>query len=51
VLTVPCGMTGSGLPFGIQIVSRSGDEMTALQLGQAWQDRTAWHTLRPACIR
>ena len=51
VLTVPCGMTRSGLPFGMQIVSRSGDELTALQLGQAWQNRTNWHKFRPDTSR
>jgi hypothetical protein len=48
---VPCGMTRSGLPIGMQIVSRSGDELTALQLGQAWQDRTNGHKFRPDTSR
>lgn len=47
VLTVPCGFTSEGLPFGMQIVTRAGDELTGLSLGHAYQERTGWHTLRP----
>ena len=47
VLTVPCGFTTEGLPFGMQIVTRAGDELTGLSLGHTYQERTGWHTLRP----
>lgn len=47
VLTLPCGLTSTGLPFAMQIVSRSGDELSGLRLGHAYQKQTQWHTLRP----
>jgi aspartyl-tRNA(Asn)/glutamyl-tRNA(Gln) amidotransferase subunit A len=47
VLTVPCGFTRAGLPFGMQLVARAGDELSALQLGTAYQDATSWHLRRP----
>jgi aspartyl-tRNA(Asn)/glutamyl-tRNA(Gln) amidotransferase subunit A len=50
VLTVPCGFTEAGLPLGMQIVTRAGDELGGLQLGEAFERRTAWHLRRPASI-
>jgi aspartyl-tRNA(Asn)/glutamyl-tRNA(Gln) amidotransferase subunit A len=47
VLTVPCGFTHAGLPFGMQIVTRAGDELAGLSLGHVYQQRTTWHTRRP----
>jgi aspartyl-tRNA(Asn)/glutamyl-tRNA(Gln) amidotransferase subunit A len=47
VLTVPCGITNAGLPFGMQIVTRAADELTGLSLGHVYQERTQWHTRRP----
>jgi aspartyl-tRNA(Asn)/glutamyl-tRNA(Gln) amidotransferase subunit A len=47
VLTVPCGFTHTGLPFGMQIVTRAGDELTGLSLGDIYQKRTRWHTRMP----
>jgi aspartyl-tRNA(Asn)/glutamyl-tRNA(Gln) amidotransferase subunit A len=47
VLTVPCGITNTGLPFGMQIVTRAADELTGLSLGHVYQERTQWHTRRP----
>ena len=34
-LSVPCGITGAGLPMGLQIVGRPFDEATVLRLGRA----------------
>jgi aspartyl-tRNA(Asn)/glutamyl-tRNA(Gln) amidotransferase subunit A len=48
VLTVPCGFTVAGLPFGMQIVTRAGDEQTGIRLGRLFQELTSWHTRRPA---
>jgi aspartyl-tRNA(Asn)/glutamyl-tRNA(Gln) amidotransferase subunit A len=47
VLTVPCGITGAGLPFGMQIVTRAGDEESGIQLGRLFQEITSWHKRRP----
>ena len=51
VLTVPCGFTNVGLPFGMQIVTRAEDELTGLSLGHVYQERTQWHTRRPGDCR
>jgi aspartyl-tRNA(Asn)/glutamyl-tRNA(Gln) amidotransferase subunit A len=42
-LTVPMGCTADGLPFGLQIVGRAGEDATVLRVGDAYQRRTDWH--------
>src|SRR5271157_2614290 len=46
-LTVPCGSTQSGLPIGLQIVSKPWAEAKLLQAGQAFEQATEWHTRHP----
>jgi len=46
-LSIPCGLTGDGLPIGLQIVSRHWGEAKLLQAGHAFEQATKWHTLRP----
>jgi len=46
-MTVPCGFSSEGLPFGLQIGGRPGDEKTVIQVGYAYQQATSWHTIRP----
>ncbi len=46
-LTVPCGFTASGLPLALQIVGKPFDEVTVLQIGQAYEKHTAWHEKQP----
>lgn len=48
VLTVPCGFSGEGLPMGMQIVTRAGDELSGLQLGHFYQGLTGSHQAFPA---
>jgi aspartyl-tRNA(Asn)/glutamyl-tRNA(Gln) amidotransferase subunit A len=48
VLTVPCGFTSEGLPIGMQIVTRAGDELSGLQLGRFYQGLTGSHQAFPA---
>lgn len=36
--SVNCGFTSSGLPIGLQIVGRRGDDLGVLQLAKAWED-------------
>jgi aspartyl-tRNA(Asn)/glutamyl-tRNA(Gln) amidotransferase subunit A len=36
-LSVPCGLSRDGLPFGLQIVGRPFDEATVLRAGRAWE--------------
>jgi aspartyl-tRNA(Asn)/glutamyl-tRNA(Gln) amidotransferase subunit A len=47
-LVLPNGFDGGGLPTSLQIVCRPYDEATALRIGWAYQDATAWHLRRPA---
>lgn len=37
-LSINCGFSKSGLPIGLQIVGRRGDDLGVLQLGKAWED-------------
>ena len=37
-LSMPCGVTGAGLPIGLQIVGRAFDEATLLRLGASLED-------------
>ncbi len=37
-LSVPCGVTTSGLPVGIQIIGRSFDEATLYRFGHAYEE-------------
>ena len=36
-VSVPCGFTGDGLPVGLQIVGRAGDDWGVLQLAHAYE--------------
>jgi aspartyl-tRNA(Asn)/glutamyl-tRNA(Gln) amidotransferase subunit A len=47
VLTVPCGFSSRGLPIGMQIVTRAGDELSGLQLGHLYQELTGFHRAAP----
>jgi amidase len=39
-ISMPCGYTPEGLPVGLQIVGRHRDELSVLQLAQAFEDST-----------
>jgi aspartyl-tRNA(Asn)/glutamyl-tRNA(Gln) amidotransferase subunit A len=45
-VTVPCGLTGEGLPVGLQIAGR--DVPTVLGVAAAYQEFTGHHLLEPA---
>jgi aspartyl-tRNA(Asn)/glutamyl-tRNA(Gln) amidotransferase subunit A len=47
-LVVPCGFDRRGLPIGLQLVGRGGDDRTVLDVACAFQADTDWHTRRPA---
>jgi aspartyl-tRNA(Asn)/glutamyl-tRNA(Gln) amidotransferase subunit A len=42
-VSVPCGFTRTGLPIGLQITGRPGDEATVLRLAHAYEQATEWH--------
>lgn len=46
-LALPCGMTRSGLPIGLQLIGGWGRDAMVLGLGAAYQRVTAWHTAWP----
>jgi amidase len=46
-LTLPCGMSPSGLPYAVQLLGRRLSEPMLLRIGQAYQDATTWHECHP----
>lgn len=49
-LSVPVGFGAEGLPMGMQIIGRSGDDMGVLGIGQAWHLATEWPQRRPPSL-
>jgi aspartyl-tRNA(Asn)/glutamyl-tRNA(Gln) amidotransferase subunit A len=45
-ISLPCGLAG-GLPVGLQLLGRAGDDATPLRVADAFQRRTAFHEARP----
>jgi aspartyl-tRNA(Asn)/glutamyl-tRNA(Gln) amidotransferase subunit A len=45
---VPCGFSSDGLPIGLHIIGRRGDEATVLRLSAAFEQAHPWHGVRPA---
>jgi aspartyl-tRNA(Asn)/glutamyl-tRNA(Gln) amidotransferase subunit A len=46
-ITIPCGMTGAGLPIGLQISGPPWAERRVLQFARAFEEATRWHECRP----
>ena len=46
-ISIPCGLTGKGLPIGLQIGSRPGGDATIMKVAHAFEQHTPWHTMRP----
>jgi amidase len=46
-ISVPCGFTPEGLPVGVQIVGRQGDDLGVLQLAHAFEQATNHGRRRP----
>lgn len=42
-MSVPVGLSSSGLPIGIQITSKMNDEQTLLNVGAAIEERAQWN--------
>lgn len=49
-LSVPAGFGAQGLPMGMQIIGRSGDDAGILAIGQAWHRVTEWPQRRPPLV-
>jgi aspartyl-tRNA(Asn)/glutamyl-tRNA(Gln) amidotransferase subunit A len=46
-LSLPCGFSKSGLPLGLQIISRPWAEAAVLRAGYAYEQATEWHLRHP----
>ena len=46
-LTLPCGISPSGVPYAVQLLGRRLSEPMLCRIGQAYQDATNWHERHP----
>jgi aspartyl-tRNA(Asn)/glutamyl-tRNA(Gln) amidotransferase subunit A len=46
-IVVPTGLTSDGLPTALQLDGRAWSENRLIAIATAFQNATAWHTLRP----
>jgi aspartyl-tRNA(Asn)/glutamyl-tRNA(Gln) amidotransferase subunit A len=46
-VSIPCGVTGAGLPVGLQLTGRAFEEERLLVAADAYQRVTSWHARRP----
>jgi aspartyl-tRNA(Asn)/glutamyl-tRNA(Gln) amidotransferase subunit A len=46
-IALPCGMTNTNLPIGLQIIGRAFEEETMLRAAHAYEQSTQWHLKRP----
>jgi aspartyl-tRNA(Asn)/glutamyl-tRNA(Gln) amidotransferase subunit A len=49
-ISIPCGLTSSGLPIGVQISGPRFGEAKVLALAHAYEQATDWHTRRPHVV-
>ena len=45
--SIPCGFSSDGMPIGLHIVGRKGDEETVLAASAAFERAMPWHDKRP----
>jgi aspartyl-tRNA(Asn)/glutamyl-tRNA(Gln) amidotransferase subunit A len=50
-LSLPCGMSQSGLPIGLQLEAAAWNDALLLRAGWAFQSVTDWHLRRPTLPR
>jgi Asp-tRNA(Asn)/Glu-tRNA(Gln) amidotransferase A subunit family amidase len=46
-ISIPCGFSTTGMPIGLQIVSKHWAEEKVLQAGNAYENATEWHNHHP----
>ncbi len=46
-ISIPCGMTKSGLPIGLQLIAPAFAEDNLLRTARVFEQATDWHTKRP----
>ena len=47
-LSVPCGMSKTELPIGLQLIGKAFDEATLLRTAYAYEQATEWHKQKPS---
>ena len=47
-MSLPAGLSNSGLPIGLQLIGKPFDEETILRAGYAFEQATEWHTKKAA---
>ena len=47
-LSLPAGFSAEGLPLGVQLIGRAGEESVLLRLGRAFQEATEHHRISPS---
>lgn len=47
-ISVPCGFTATGLPIGLQFISRPWEEATMLRMADAYESATPWKGAMPS---
>ncbi|MBI5835877.1 MAG: Asp-tRNA(Asn)/Glu-tRNA(Gln) amidotransferase subunit GatA [Candidatus Eisenbacteria bacterium] len=47
-ISVPCGFTAAGLPVGLQLIGRFGEDARLLRIAHAFQAATDFHLREPA---
>jgi aspartyl-tRNA(Asn)/glutamyl-tRNA(Gln) amidotransferase subunit A len=50
-ISIPCGLTRSGLPVGLQLIGPRWGEARLLAIARAYEEATDWHKKRPAAAR
>ena len=46
-MVVPCGVSPSGLPIGLQLIGKQWDEETLFTIASAYEGATEWHKKAP----
>jgi len=49
-MSVPCGITAAGLPYGFQLTGRAFDEATLYRIARAYERDHDWHTRRAEAL-
>jgi aspartyl-tRNA(Asn)/glutamyl-tRNA(Gln) amidotransferase subunit A len=47
-LSVPCGFSAEGLPYGLQFLARAAHDHAVVAAARAYQELTDWHRRHPA---
>ena len=45
--SIPCGFSSEGLPVGLQIIGRKGDELSVLKASAAYEKISPWFNKYP----